>query len=117
MAWDVTVVDTLAPSHVMDSASRASSAATKAESHKIQKYMDIAQTHTFIPLAFETLGSWGPQCEDFARELGRRLVQITGEKMEPAYLRQRLSLAIQRGNAIACRGTMASGMEHCTSDI
>lgn len=117
MAWDVTVVDTIAPSHVSDSVQKASSAATKAETLKIQKYASIAQTHIFTPLAFETLGAWAPQCEVFMKELGRRLVQATGEKKEPSYLRQRLSLAIQRGNAIACRGTMVANIGTLTLDL
>jgi hypothetical protein len=82
----------------------------KAETLKVQKYDCIAQTHIFTPLAFETLGSWAPQCEAFIKELGRRLILVTGEKKEPSYLRQNLSMAIQRGNAVACRGTMASNI-------
>jgi len=74
MTWDVTVVDTIAPSHIVDSALRACTAATKAEAQKSQKYASIALTHTFIPLAFETLGSWGPQSEEFVRNLGRHLI-------------------------------------------
>jgi hypothetical protein len=117
MTWDVTVVDTVAPSHVSDSALRACSAAAKAEAQKIQKYASIALTHTFIPLAFETLGAWGSQSEEFVRDLGRRLVEKTGDKMEPSYLRQRLSMAIQRGNAVACRGTMAMNIDNSSSDF
>jgi len=117
MTWDVTVVDTVAPSHVSDSALRACSAATKAEAQKIQKYASIALTHTFIPLAFETLGAWGSQSEEFVRDLGRRLVEKTGDRMEPSYLRQRLSMAIQRGNAVACRGTMAMNIDNSSSDF
>ena len=106
MTWDVTVVDTLAPSHVSTSASKAGSAAGLAEQRKMLKYSSIAQSHTFIPLAFETIGAWGTQCENFVKDLGRRLVLATGDKLEPLHLRQRLALAIQRGNAIACLGTL-----------
>ncbi len=106
LAWDVTCADTLAPSHVGDSAQRSASAATKAENSKITKYRDIALTHAFVPLAFETLGSWGPECRSFVAELGRRLTVMTGDVRETSYLKQRLSIAIQRGNAIACSGTL-----------
>ena len=81
------------------------SAAAKAEALKVTKYADISRTHIFIPLAFETLGAWGNQCREFVRDLGRRITGVTGEKLETLYLRQRLSIAIQRGNAMACRGT------------
>ena len=56
LAWDATVVDTLAPSHISESATTAGAAAAKAEVIKIHKYTDIAITHNFIPLAVETLG-------------------------------------------------------------
>ena len=106
MAWDVTVVDTLAPSHVTDSSSSAGSAAVKAEGIKTAKYASLAQTHVFIPLALETMGAWGQQCTDFVTDLGRRLTAVSGEKREPSFLRQRISMAVQRGNALACRGTL-----------
>src|SRR6476661_218155 len=106
MAWDVTVVDTLAPSHVTDSSSSAGSAAAKAEGIKTAKYASLAQTHVFIPLALETMGAWGQQCTDFVTDLGRRLTAVSGEKREPSFLRQRISMAVQRGNALACRGTL-----------
>ena len=115
LAWDVTVVDTLAPSHVADSSIVAGSAAVKAESSKTSKYADLSITHTFIPLAFETLGSWGVQCSESVKELGRRLTLVTGEKKEHVYLKQSLSIAIQRGNAMACRGTFPTKKDRWSS--
>jgi len=106
LTWDVTVPDTLAPSHVDDSARSAGAAALKAEASKTTKYSELSRSYAFVPLVFETLGTWGPQCTSFIRELGRRLTCVTGEKMEATYLRQRLSIAIQRGNGVACRGSL-----------
>ena len=74
----------------------------------MSKYVDIAVTHTFIPLAFETLGAWGEQCDEFVQDLGCRLTSIAGERKETEYLKQRLSITVQRGNAIACLGTLPS---------
>ena len=56
------------------------------------------------------MGSWRQQCIDFVKELGRRLVAVTGEKREHTLLTQRISLAIQRGNAMACRGTLPTDL-------
>jgi hypothetical protein len=111
LTWDVTAPDTLAPSHVNVSAQKAGSAATQAEVSKTAKYAEIALTHTFVPLAFETLGTWGQQCKDFICELGRRITRVTGDTKETAYLKQRLSIAIQRGNAVACRGTLPQDLD------
>ena len=103
----MTSPDTLVSSHVAESARKAGSAAAKAEVSKTAKYADIALTHAFLPLAFETLGAWGSECKNFVHELGRRISVVTSDDRETTYLKQRLSIAIQRGNAIACRGTIA----------
>jgi Glu-tRNA(Gln) amidotransferase subunit E-like FAD-binding protein len=71
------------------------------------KYAALSATHIFIPLAFETLGSWGEQAKSFVAELGKRITAITGDVRETDFLRQRLSIAIQRGNAISIRGTLS----------
>jgi len=42
---------------------------------------------------------------DFISELGRRLTSVSGDWRESAYLFQRLSLSIQRYNAIAFTGS------------
>ena len=88
LTWDVTSPDTLAAS------------------------TEIAITHAFVPLAFETLGAWGVECQQFVSELGRRITIITDDARETSYLRQRLSIAVQRGNAIACRGTMSHELDN-----
>lgn len=106
LKWDVTSPDTLAPSHITESARKAGSAAAKAEGAKTAKYAAITLTHIFVPLAFETLGAWGDQCKNFVQELGRRITLVTSDVRETSYLKQRLSIAIQRGNAIACRGSI-----------
>src|SRR5687768_12840626 len=106
--WDVTAPDTLAPSHINNTAQIAGSAAVKAEVSKTAKYSSLSRTHRFIPLAFETLGAWGPCGLEFLNDLGRRITGVTGEKREGIFLKQIISLAIQRGNAIACRGTLTS---------
>ena len=87
---------------------RAGSAAVKAEVAKTAKSAEITITHAFVPLAFESLGAWGVHCQQFVSELGRRItMHITGDARETSYLRQRLSIAVQKGNAIAYRGTMS----------
>jgi len=106
VTWDVTSPDTLAPSHLVSSATQAGSAAATAEAAKTLKYSALAATHIFVPLAFETLGAWGVEAATFVSELGRRMATVTGDTRETAFFRQRLSVAIQRGNAIACRGSI-----------
>jgi len=42
---------------------------------------------------------------DFLSELGRRITQCTDDHRESAFLFQRLSISIQRYNAVAVLGT------------
>ena len=56
--------------------------ASKAETSKMTKYAALSTTHRFIPLAFETLGSWGEQAKSFTAELGKRITAITGDVLQ-----------------------------------
>ena len=109
LVWDVTCVSTLAQSHVQDSLLQPGAAASKAEEEKTRKYEDLTNNYCFTPLGFETTGHWGPTAISFIKDLGRLLFQASGEPRSTAFLRQRLSIAIQRGNAAAVRGTVPEG--------
>ena len=109
LVWDVTCVSTLAASHLQRSVVEAGAAASQAEENKVDKYSDLSTTHIFIPLGFETMGQWGPSTVNFVKELGKLLEESSGETRSTVFLRQRLSIAIQRGNAAAVRGTVPEG--------
>ena len=106
MVWDDTVVDSLAPSYVDRGATQPGHAAMTAEQTKIRKYAGLPETYTFAPLAFETLGGPGPLTACLLEGVCQRLVRATGDPRAGTFLRQRLSLDIQRGNAVAVTGTM-----------
>ena len=57
LAWDATVVDTLAVSHLPGTSVIAGSAAEAASAAKTRKYEGLTNTHIFVPEAFETLGT------------------------------------------------------------
>jgi len=107
LAWDFTCPDTVAPSHLSDSTVAAGSAARAAESLKRKKYIEIATTHAFVPVAIETLGTWGGEAAALVAEIGRRQAVATGEVRAGFFLRQRISIALQRGNAISVLGTIS----------
>ena len=58
LAWDVTVPDTYADSHINMTSSETGAAARQAASTKNTKYIDITSTHIFYLIAIETAGSW-----------------------------------------------------------
>ena len=62
--------------------------------------------YSFYPVAIETLGAWGKDAQGLVAELGGRLAAVTGDPRSLAFLRQRLGIAMQRGNAAAIRGTL-----------
>ena len=111
LLWDATCPDTLAPSHVSRSAVDVGSAARTAETNKQTKYASLAVCHDFVPIAIETFGTWGSVGLSFVNELGRRIIAVTGEERAASFLRQRLSLALQRGNAAAVLGTFRSSVK------
>ena len=106
LAWDVTCPDTFAMSHVTASSSEAGSAAAAAETKKIRKYNDIISGVDFVPVAIETSGVWGDSAMSLIKEVGRRIAAATHDKRSTMFLRQRLSVAVQRGNAFCVLGTL-----------
>ena len=105
LAWDATCPDTFALSHVHSSSTQAGSAAAAAERKKQQKYADVITGIDFVPVAIETSGVWGEQALELVTELGRRIAAVTFEPRSTAFLRQRISVAVQRGNAGCILGT------------
>ena len=108
LIWDATVTDTLAASFLPDTSHTAGAAAERASARKIDKYSELSPTYFFIPLAFETLGPINSEGMTFLSDLGQKLCTATGDQRETSFLFQRLSLTIQRFNAVAFRRTFAS---------
>ena len=90
LCWDATCTNTFA-----------GSAAAKAEISKRAKYPDLVRRFRFEPVAIETSGVYGPTTKIIVQEIGRKISQISGDKRETMWLKQRLSIAIQRGNALS----------------
>ncbi|XP_031330809.1 uncharacterized protein LOC116161558 [Photinus pyralis] len=86
LVWDATCTDSLAPSHVNLSSKTGGAVAESA--------------------AVETLGPWCREARNFVECLGKRIASITGEPRATSYLRQKISIAIQRGNAASVMGTL-----------
>jgi len=108
LAWDATCPNTFAASHVVDSSVAAGSAAAKAELKKVQKYRDITAGVDFVPVSIETSGVWGEEALSLVSEIGRRISDISHDPRSTGFLRQRISIAVQRGNACCVIGTFPS---------
>jgi len=108
LAWDVTVPDTYADSHLADTATTAGAAADKAAGNKEAKYRQLASSRIFMPVAMESAGTWSHQPVELVQELGRRMTAVTEDTREATDLFQRLSVALQRGNAVFFHSTFST---------
>jgi len=64
--------------------------------------------NTFYPFAMETAGTWHEMAIELTQEIGRRITTITEDTRETTFLFQRLSMALQRGNAVYFHNTMVT---------
>ena len=61
----------------------------------------------FYPIAIETAGRWDDMAIELVQEIGRRTTVITQDTRETVFfLFQRLSIALQLGNAVSFLNTM-----------
>ena len=111
LIWDATVVDTFATSHVQVTSKLAGSAARKAEDLKRTKYRELEGRNIFLPFAAETTGVIGPDALYFIGQIGQRMAITTGEVTHSSLMKQRISVAIQRVNAVSVLGTFGSSFK------
>jgi hypothetical protein len=106
--WDATCSDTLAKTYISSAAHSAGAATLSAEKRKHKKYEGISNKYMFVPFAVETLGPFGEEALALVKDLGKRLIEIEspGEPRSCAYLIQRISIAIQLGNAASILATV-----------
>ena len=67
-----------------------------------------------MPVGIETYGAYGPQGLRLVKQIGKKIQDATGEKLSTFCLLQRISTAIQRGNAICVTTSVkeqSSGLE------
>jgi len=103
LVWDFTCVHRLAASYDHKAKQDGSSIATAAEIKKSKKYEDLAPQCVFQPVAVETLGGLGEETLSFLREVGQRITACTSDPRATTHLRQRLAVAVQKGNAACIR--------------
>lgn len=110
LAWDFTCVHRLAASYAIPASVPGSNVARDAEERKRAHYRDLPHNVHLEPIAIETLGGFGDSTVAFLRCLGARISSHTSDARETSFLHQRLSIAVQRGNAACVRETF----ETCT---
>ena len=71
-----------------------------AASRKSDKYADLPASYIFQPIVLVTLGPMNSSAMEFFTVLGRKIGVSSGDDREGRFLFQRLSMALQRYNAI-----------------
>ena len=104
LIWDATCSDTYAVLYRGQATTEAGCVAGHTEETKSGKCSHLSPTYLFQPVAIESSGALGPSTYIFLRELGKRVLQESGEANSTSHLLQRLSIVLQRGNAVAVMG-------------
>jgi len=89
----------LAASYIEGAARQAGSTAEMAASRK-EKYIEIEARLVFQPIAMETLGVFSSSARQFVCSLGHIISSSSGEARETCFLFQRISVLLQRFNAV-----------------
>ena len=110
LVWDFTCPDILAASHLNRAVVSPGLVANDAEDRKTVKYRTLTPLYNFMPIAVESPGAIGDCATDFVQKLGQRISVATGEPRSSQFLFQRLSVAIQRGNAACVVGTLPGSL-------
>jgi len=71
-----------------------------AASRKVEKYLDLGARYIFEPVAVESLGVFNASARHLLSDLGRRISLNSGKARETSFLYQRISILVQRFNAV-----------------
>jgi len=71
-----------------------------AASRKQAKYAALSGSHIFKLIALETLSPVNESAVQFLNDLGHRITSVSADDKEAQFLFQRLSIALQRFNAV-----------------
>jgi len=71
-----------------------------AAERKLMKYSNLPTNLTSQLIAVENLAAFSSSSSDFTSALGHKISSVSGEETETTFLFQRLSVALQRFNAV-----------------
>ena len=101
-------MDTFAASYIADATREARAIATAAEARKKKKNALLSKSHHFVPIAIETSGALDPDALSLLTDISRCRQSMTHDHQSLSFLLQRVSIALQHGNAASVLGTTSS---------
>ena len=107
--WEVTVVDALAPSRLdQGSLCNPGTKTTEGEARKIEKNCEsINNGYIFQRVALDVHGSLGESSEIFITRLCKLPCRSHDDQRAGSFLKQRISMPLQIGNAACVLGTLS----------
>lgn len=108
--WDATCADSLATSNMSGLIKTPGMASERAAARKHSKYSLIKNNYHFVAVAVESFGPWSKEAVNLLNKIGSNMIRLTGESKVRHYLFQRVSLAIQKGNAISINASTPKGV-------
>ena len=96
------------PSYISDATREARAVVTAAEARKKEKYALLSKSHHFVPIAIEMSGALGPDALSLLTDISRCRQSMTHDHQSLPFLLQRVSIALQHGNAASVLGTTSS---------
>jgi len=106
ICWDITVACPLVVIHWKSISRGTDAAAEMATSWQEDKYVDLGARYIFEPIAVEIFGIFNASVRHLLADLGRRISVNTGEARETSYLFQRISVLVQRLNAVLLHNSL-----------
>ena len=98
LIWDVSVRDAFAASY-RNIARNVRAVAAKGELDKKAEYATLLGEYSLAPFIIDTTGVWGEEALRLVKEIGRRIAARKGDSRAAAFIRQRISVEVQRGNS------------------
>jgi hypothetical protein len=106
LIWDATCSDTFVPSQLKHTARVKVRVKVRVVRVKENTYAPLlSQNYHFVPFAVETMGPWCKEAKVFFNELAKNISLKTHEPRSKSFLQQKISMAIQKGNAASVMGT------------
>ena len=104
-AADFTCANTVALTYLPITSFNAGAGAAASEAQKTATHRELQEDLAFSGIGIETLGSFGPEAVKIVSHLGKLIKEKSDKPRAHEFLRQRISVALQRGNAKRVLGT------------
>jgi hypothetical protein len=106
VVWDFTIIDSFAITYRRKALEGSGQVADIAEMRKMEAYRGLDIKYIIQPVAIDTLGAFGSSTRVFIDQIGKLLIKKTGDSRAASFIKQKLSLELQRFNSWCIRESL-----------